>query len=181
MMLFLTDHDISRLSPEFRTELQRLLFDRKPDNFIEENDSEFGLDLPPDAFLVESGYETDGIAEAKRVIDITPTEAKGLIANISERSLQTLKLFAEDRPIFLGELIGADMPYENMTDLKRSFVGAVTRRLRTVTRNKRATLFLKYNAPDDASDTATGIAVRPASAQSLRIALGFSELPQTKD
>jgi hypothetical protein len=180
MMILLTNHDIDRLSPEFRAELQRLLSDRKNDDFIEEHDNEFGLDLPPDAYLMESGYAKDDVAEAKRVIDITPAEARGLIANISERSLQTLKLFAEDRPILLDELIGDGMPYENMTDLKRSFVGAVTRRLRTVTRNKRATLFLKYHAPDDANDTTSGIAVRPASAQALRIALGFPELPQTQ-
>jgi hypothetical protein len=54
----------------------------------------------------------------------------------------------------------------------------VTRRLRTVTQNKPATLFLKYRAPEDTYGAQSRIAVRPVSAQALRIALGFPELHQ---
>jgi hypothetical protein len=178
MMLVLTSGDIEQLSPEFRAELQRLLFDRKyEEQLFIDDETERDRGFYSEGSSLQPGYigtPEDSATERKRVIDITPAEAAGVIANISDRSLQTLKLFAEDRPIPLAELVGDDRPYENMTDLKRSFVGAITRRLRTVTSNKQAALFLKCRA-NDCLDGENAIAVRPSSARALRTALGFPE------
>jgi hypothetical protein len=41
----------------------------------------------------------------------------------------------------IDDLVGAGKPYKDMNDLKRSFVGAVNRRLRTVVGNRGAVLF----------------------------------------
>lgn len=172
MMVVLSQHDISRLSAEFQAELQRLLFQPSAiDPAIE--DSPFGFDSLPDEVFFETPNDRQGDArDAKRVIDITPEEAMRLIANISDKSLQTLGLFTEGQPIPLDDLVGLDKPYENLTDLKRSFIGAVTRRLRTVTRNKQAALFLQIAIADGA---AKAIGVRAASAEALRIALHNSK------
>ena len=72
-------------------------------------------------------------------------------------------------------MIGDDKPYENLTDLKRSFVGAVTRRLRTVTRNRQATLFLKSTLVDGAGEEHAAVSVRPVTAEALRLAFELSD------
>ena len=68
----------------------------------------------------------------------------------------------------MDDLIGEKGRYRDFTDLKRSFVGAVNRRLRTVTENRLAMLF--------ASDRdKTRIRITPKSAMSLRLALDIPE------
>lgn len=109
----------------------------------------------------------------KQVIDISNDHAQSLIANISGKSLETLKLFAQGEPIDLNELVGTDKLYENFNELKRSFVGAVNRRLRTVTGNRQAVLFssLKSKAGEDE----TRIRVKPRTAAALRSVLDILE------
>ena len=109
----------------------------------------------------------------KQVIDISNEDAQSLIANISEKSLETLKLFAHGQPIELNELVGKDKLYENFNDLKRSFVGAVNRRLRTVTNNRLAVLFSTVKSKDGKEETR--IRVRPRTAAALRVALNILE------
>ena len=176
MMLFLTKHDISRLSTECRAELQRLIFEKAPDPVIT-TDGPFSFDaLPEDySFGTDLDYPVEETRDIKRVVDINPDEAKRLIANISKKSLLTLRLFTGGAPIALDTLIGTDRPYENLTDLKRSFVGAVTRRLRTVTRNKQAALFLQTSIQDDSDKKVAAITVRSASVEALRTALNIQE------
>jgi len=113
----------------------------------------------------------------KQVIDISNEHAQSLIANISGKSLETLKLFAQGEPIDLNELVGTDKLYENFNDLKRSFVGAVNRRLRTVTGNRLAVLFSTVKSK--AGEEETRIRVKPRTAAALRSVLDILEpLPE---
>ena len=113
----------------------------------------------------------------KQVIDISNEHAQSLIANISNKSLETLKLFAHGQPIDLNELVGTDRLYENFNDLKRSFVGAVNRRLRTVTGNRLAVLFSTVKSK--AGEEETRIRVKPRTAAALRSVLDILEpLPE---
>ena len=66
----------------------------------------------------------------------------------------------------LESLIGEGNPYETFNDLKRSFAGAVNRRLRTVTKIRTAVLFRKT-----ALAGGEGISVKEQTAQSLRTVL----------
>lgn len=180
MMLILTEDDMSRLSLACQTELQQLLFAKITGN--EESfdgdylgvDDAFSLEIPPEGESLGSFDHTiaDKARDIKRVIDITVGEAQGLVANISKKSLQTLSLFVAGEPVRLDALVGSGKTYESLTDLKRSFIGAVTRRLRTVTRNKTAALFLKSVTAEGEQDA---IAVRAISAESLRVVLGISK------
>ena len=173
MMIVLTEHDIRRLSPDCRLELQRLIFERASES-QEQPEAPFILfDSPPEEYLPEpSDTICSDSKDGKRVIDISVQDAKALIANISTKSLQTLELFAAGKPISLDMLIGPEQPYENLTDLKRSFIGAVTRRLRTVTRNKQAALFLQTSTSPE--NPALAISVRPISAEALRVAMNLN-------
>lgn len=113
----------------------------------------------------------------KQVIDISNDHAQSLIANISGKSLETLKLFAQGEPIDLNELVGTDKLYDNFNDLKRSFVGAVNRRLRTVTGNRQAVLFSSVKSKTGEDETR--IRVKPRTAAALRSALDILEpLPE---
>ena len=131
------------------------------------------FDAPPEEYFSEQreALEPDS-RDGKRVIDISVDDAKALIANISSRSLQTLELFAAGKPIALDSLVGHEQPYESLTDLKRSFIGAVTRRLRTVTRNKQAALFLQTSTSPE--NPAPAIAIRSMSAEALRVAMNLN-------
>ena len=113
----------------------------------------------------------------KQVIEISNEDAKSLIANISGKSLETLKLFAQGEPIDLNELVGTDMLYENFNDLKRSFVGGVNRRLRTVTGNRLAVLFSTVKSKSGEEETR--IRVKRRTAAALRCVLDIREpLPE---
>ena len=113
----------------------------------------------------------------KQVIDISNEHAQLLIANISGKSLETLKLFAQGEPIELNALVGTDKLYENFNDLKRSFVGAVNRRLRTVTGNRLAVLFSTVKSKSGGEETK--IRVKPRTAAALRCVLDIREpLPE---
>lgn len=170
MMLTITKEDFSRLSSSCQRELLSLLGYREGDESDEGNETipyEDGyLPLPDEAHFHRLHSEDPKISNAaKRVIDITPNQAKELIANISDKSIETLRRFALGEPVLIDDLCGEAKPYSNLSDLKRSFVGAVNRRLRTVTGNRQAVLFLTVNS--DSPQAATQIAVRQATASSL--------------
>jgi hypothetical protein len=113
---------------------------------------------------------TPGAAEVgvKKVIDITPNQARELIANVSEKSQDALRLFASGEPVLLEVLVGPNAPYRDLNDLKRSLVGAVNRRLRTVTEDRSAVLF-------SSDRDKTRIRVTPLTAAALRQALNIQE------
>ena len=173
MMLTISTEDFANLSISCQRELMVLL------GFIVESDYADGDESIPYEFLPEqiSGEEQysptsesrDMPSTAKQVIDITESEARDLVANISGRSIETLRFFATGEPVALDDLIGKAREYTTMLDLKRSFVGAVNRRLRTVTGNRRAVLFLTVSS--NSSDQTAKIAVRPETAAALKMVM----------
>lgn len=174
MMLTITSDDFTKLSHSCQRELLELLGfsvtnqDGEDNETIPYDDNYLRMveDYPPDYAIQEAS------SVAKRVIDISPEQAKELIANISEKSIETLQRFADGEPIALDDLFGEGKPYTNLSDLKRSFVGAVNRRLRTVTGNRQAVLFLTVKT--DAAQIGTQISVRQVTATSLSQALGIA-------
>ena len=171
MMLVLTKQDLARLSPEFRAELIELLFSRTESSYDELTPAGQGLaesldqqvvwdDAPPWPELSESSGDN------KIVSDINVDEAIALLGNLSAKSIETLKRFTSGEGVPLDSLVGPNKDYKNLNNLKRSFVGAVNRRLRTVTRNRSAVLFSKVEGSDGIS-----ITVRPMTAEALKQAL----------
>lgn len=176
MMLTITTADFKKLSDSCQRELLGLLGYMNGNEGSEDNESipyeDTCLRLAEDYAYSSNPDNPEAPSGAKRVIDITPEQAKDLIANISDKSIETLRRFTAGVPIALDDLFGENRPYSNLSDLKRSFVGAVNRRLRTVTGNRQAVLFLtvKSNSPQ----IGTQISVRQVTATSLSHALGLS-------
>jgi hypothetical protein len=166
VFLVLTQQDLAQLSPELRAELQRLVFsstgsDEGAFAVIETSDipyqeSEHDIELPWPEAPKKTG-------DAKAVIDISEDQARALLGNLSAKSVETLRLFSSGESVSLDSLVGEGKAYESFSDLKRSFVGAVNRRLRTVTRNRTAVLFRRVDGGNEDS-----IAVRPQAALALR-------------
>lgn len=162
MMIVLSKHDFQKLSTACRSEILMLLMT--------------GVESADMSWLARTGEheqeavtETEEVAsEEKQVISLAPEEAVDLLANISDRSSQTLKLFASGSPVALDTLIGPTGLYRDYVELKRSFVGAVNRRLRTVSGNRNAALF-------SSDRDKTRIKVTAKTAQSLRRVFGVSE------
>jgi hypothetical protein len=171
MHLVLTQEDLAKLSPECRAELQLLLFGyasvdsdiHSPDGIdaVEMRGQEIERDFLP---AWPDDFEKSGAA--KTVVDLDEMEARALLANLSAKSVETLRLFASGDSVSLDAIVGEGKAYENLSDLKRSFVGAVNRRLRTVTRNRSAVLFRKVER-----STGISIAVRPRTAAALHLAV----------
>lgn len=171
MFLVLTKQDLARLSPELRAELQELIFSKKNADHEEIEFADWGIDDGADHETDREhsppwpdSYEKSG--EGKKVIDINVAEAKALIGNLSAKSIETLKQFASNESVSFDSLVGPGSAYESLSVLKRSFVGAVNRRLRTVTRNRSAVLFRKIEGENGLS-----IAVRPMTAAALQQAM----------
>lgn len=180
MKIVLTEMDVARMPRDLRDGLMRFLLSLPQSN-------EYDVDEP--SYDVEPGYlqlEELGAADGdagpaegtpeKVVVDITVEQARALVANLAEKSISTLRFFGGNGAVSLEELIGENSPYVNFTELKRSFVGAVNRRLRTVTGNRTAVLFKKTNRNELGG--APGIAVRPRTAMSLTAL--FQECEQDK-
>lgn len=189
MMIMITPQDFSRLSASCRQELLSLLAPSVSELPPREDemsmpsmdpdpygpmDAHLFAPLPPDdnAFAMRTFAVEAADAGAKRVIDISIEQARELIANVSERSQDALKLFAAGPAVPLTTLVGPSAPYRDFNDLKRSLVGAVNRRLRTVTENRVAVLF-------SSDRDKTRIRITPLSAVALRQALQMPEpLPE---
>lgn len=169
MMITLTPEDFRKLSLPCQREIITLLgFDSGETTWTGSSPEFYGEDLE---FMPEESFQpqydaSDNASGSKFVVDITLEQAKALIANISDKSVNTLKLFASDAPIDIDDLVGDGKAYENFTDLKRSFVGAVNRRLRTVKKNKRAVLFRSVKSDDNPDQPM--ISVRPDTATALK-------------
>lgn len=168
MHIVLTQQDLERLSPSTREELQALLFGSVSDG------EEFATDEAPPAFEYADSAEPGDdpwersypVADAKVVVETDVEQTRKLVANLSPKSIETLKRFADGGTVSLDSLIGEGNPYETFNDLKRSFVGAVNRRLRTVTKIRTAVLFRKTALAEG-----EGISVKEQTAQSLRTVL----------
>lgn len=176
MMIVVSPQDFKKLSRACQLELISLIgftvgnMEHPYDSLAGEAIADLYIQKPRHAVA-------NDIVGDKQVIDISNEHAQSLIANISGKSLETLKLFAQGDPIDLNELVGTDKLYENFNDLKRSFVGAVNRRLRTVTGNRLAVLFSTLKSKTGEEETR--IRVKPRTAAALRSALNILEpLPE---
>ena len=172
MMLVLSPDDFQRLSVDSQQEILSLLATRPPSAPVADNHT---TDIWNDDDLTSYGQTIsppattfDEVSEEKRIVDITVEQAHALVANVGKRSLETLRRFALGEPMTLDELIGEHGSYKDRTDLKRSFVGAVNRRLRTVTGNRLGVLF-------GSDRDGNRIRMRPLTATALRQALDIQE------
>ncbi len=168
MHIVLTARDLAKLSEHTRNELQRYLFQDTTIASDEALPHDYNLgDIPYQEFddePTQSWPEAPMVSgDSKVVIDISPEQARSLIANLSAKSVEVLRYFASGETVALNDLVGEEKFYESFGELKRSFVGAVNRRLRTVTRNRSAVLFRKAEGSNG-----TGITVRPMTASALR-------------
>ncbi len=153
MMITLSVADFHRLSPPCRAEILKLMMS---------NEEGFGESFFTQTSLTDTAAEMEEVVnEEKKVVNLSLIEAGDLLSNISDRSRQTLKLFALGQPVPLDSLVGQDRPYKDYVELKRSFVGAVNRRLRTVSGNRNAALF-------SSDRDKTRIKVTPRTSRSLR-------------
>ena len=171
MMIVLTPDDFKKLSPSSRQEVLSLIDPRGTPSgdggsayYGEERDASIEASFSPDS----GGLTSDDVLEEEHVVDLTIDQARELVANISDKSQQTLKRFAVGTPVALEELIGEGRDYRDVTELKRSLVGAVKRRLRTITANRLAVLF-------SSDRDKTRIRIRPLAAASLRQVLQVPE------
>ena len=171
MMLILSTNDIRRLSPGCRNELVALMMSSGPDEL--EPDELMSTDsLGDDAAHSDAAPTADDVLEEKSVVDLSVDEANDLLANIRDKSKETLKRFASGKPVALGSLIGSEGEYRDYSELKRSFVGAVNRRLRTVSGVRNAVLF-------SSDRDKTRIKTTPKTALSLRCVFNLPEpLPE---
>jgi hypothetical protein len=161
MDLVISSEDFRRLTPATQKELLAVLMGGDSDG-----DAMFGMD---DYDAVPASSTQGGTANTgKRVFAINPAQASELLSNLAEKSQQTLRLFAESERVSVDDLVGEGRPYKDMNDLKRSFVGAVNRRLRTVVGNRSAVLF-------SSDRDRQKIRVMPAAASALRQAMGIIE------
>lgn len=118
--------------------------------------------------LLHAAHQEMVESSGRKVVGISIEQARDLIANVSDKSKEALKLFTSGQPVSLEVLVGPDAPYRDHNELKRSFVGAVNRRLRTVTENRSAVLF-------SSDRDKTRIRITPLSATALRQALDVPE------
>ncbi len=169
MDLVISQNDFQHLPPSVQQALLAVLTGvesglsstAEHDQFVETGPL---ADVPLEAYE----READNSDSTKRVIGISAEQAGELLANLADKSQQTLRLFAVAERVGIDELVGDDRPYRDMNDLKRSFVGAVNRRLRTVLGNRAVVLF--------SSDRGRRrIRLHPHSAAALRQAMGIPE------
>lgn len=175
MMLIVTPEDLEKLSPTCRRELISLLGSRGAQAHGDEMPAYFGdVEEPASSgFDQQSGGPTvdsiDDVLDEKRVVDLTVDQARELVGNISDESKKVLSRFAVGTPVAIEELIGDGKgQYHDFNRLKRSFVGAVNRRLRTVLRNRLAVLF-------SSDRDRKRIKITPVAAASLRQVLTVPE------
>jgi len=160
MMITLSRADFHKLSPSCRAEILKLMMN-EDEGLVE------GFFNQTSVADTAAEMEEE-VAEEKKVVNLSLAEAGDLLSNISDRSRRTLKLFAFGQPVPLDALVGEDRPYKDYVELKRSFVGAVNRRLRTVSGNRSAALF-------SSDRDKTRIKVTPKTSRSLR---NLFEMPE---
>ena len=162
MELVITAESFRRLSPAAQNEILALLLGTQDEAGRAAVTS--GTSMPTVA-----GSNDDEDSAKRRVFALSSAQATELLSNLAEKSQQTLRLFAERERVPVDELLGEGRPYKDMSDLKRSFVGAVNRRLRTVVGDRAVVLF-------SSDRNRKRIRVLPATAFALRQAMGIPEM-----
>ena len=174
MMITLTARDFKRLSAPCQQELLALLTLNDVESQADEDHASLAEEegaRPVAGRGVKSRKPVPPVSDSNRkkeILEISVEQARQLVANVNDSSKKTLKIFAERQLVPLKSLVGDNANYGNYAKLKRSLVGAVNRRLRTVTGNRDAVLFTS-----DA--TKSSIKIRPKSAAALRQALDVDE------
>ena len=143
-MLTLTKDDIRRLSPPAQEELKQLLFAKAP--------------IDPSA--LPTGFTADDFED---VVDLTPGQMEEFMAGCSGETIAGLRIIAEHGPVINAKLLDK-AGIENYGH----FQGRVTKRTRTVTKNKDAYLFT-WDDWQAAPDGVGHYAVSPTTFRSLRI------------
>ena len=159
-MLIITKQDLDKMSIELRNELMQLMFEPAGSEFDEAITDGLSISLEEhrknyDSAPQATNYDLSDKSKKtnkKTVIPINEIQAKELVANLSDKSIETLRVFTSDTPVKLDSLVGDGKPYASYNKLKRSFVGPVNRRLRTVTQNRTAVLFRKTGESEDDSE-----------------------------
>ncbi len=144
MLIVLTKDDFSALSPSTRAELLASL-SSKPK-------------VDPSEF--PTGFDAD---DFEGVVDLTPGEIETFMEGCSDETKAGLKVFAEHGPVIHASLLDAAG-----IDNYGHFQGRVTKRTRTVTKDKDAFLFAWDNW-QEAPDNVGHYAVTQATFRSLRI------------
>ena len=132
MLISLTHEEYCQLSVICQQEIANLLVLKFPNPRNEESAE------------MRDGGLSQRIIKSKRNerwVDLNLPTAYDLFSNLNDRNSQTLMRFAHQSSISIAELTGDKGPYGDLVDLKRSFVGAVNRRLRTVTEDPDSELF----------------------------------------
>ena len=160
MMLVVSPQDFQKLSPACRAELIQLLMRSRQST---EGDFMGALAEPEINAEVE-----EVINDEKTVVNLSVSEAKNLLANLKKSSAEILRHFALGHPVPLDALVGENKTFVDYALLKRTFVGAVNRRLRTVSGNRNAALF-------SSDRDKTLIKVTPQTARSLRRVFNMPE------
>lgn len=158
MEIVITSDEFRRLSYATQKELLGFLVNGEGDMMFGQDDTDAGV-----------AVETSGSSNPeKKVLPINSIQAAELLSNLAEKSQQTLRLFALGGRVDVKDLVGEGCPYKDMNDLKRSFVAAVNRRLRTVVGDRSAVLF-------SSDRDRQRIRVLPVAAAALRHAMGIPE------
>ena len=144
MFIVLTKDDFSALSPSTRAELLA------------------SLSSKPDAGSGEfpAGFDAD---DFENVVDLTPGEIELFMEGCSEETIAGLRVVAEHGPVIHASLLDA-AGIENYGH----FQGRVTKRTRTITKDKNAFLF-SWDNWQEAPDNIGHYAVTQATFRSLRI------------
>jgi hypothetical protein len=169
MDLVISHGDFQRLSTATQQELLSVLTGVA--HGVSNADGDEGVDVGSFAEIpipAYGGHSESSVDLAKRVIGISAEQASELLANLAAKSQQVLRLFAVAERIGIDELVGEECPYRDMNDLKRSFVGAVNRRLRTVVGNRAVVLF-------SSDRDRRRIRILPLTAAALRQAMGIPD------
>ena len=177
MMILITPRDFSKLSMSCRQELLAVFTSYGSSSSHDDMNAteevgyfEGNYDDGADG-LLESGSEASSAPAAeplrktrnsrKRIIEIDVDQARRLIENVSPRSKKVLEKFVSGELVSISTLIGPDKEYHDLRELKKSLVGGVNRRLRTVTEDRAAVLFIS-------NQDRSAIRIAPTSAASLR-------------
>ncbi len=191
MMILITKKDIDKMSMELRNELMQIMFHNDQNDEIVNSYKEVELeeleeleeydkllsqspeiDLTPYDKILNSSpdndlqfYDKSNNSKSKKVVEISHEQAQALLANLSEKSINTLKHFTSGDAVVLNELIGDNKTYGSFNELKRSFVGPVNRRLRTVIKDRSAVLFKKIDEDEFSVKEGTANALKYAFKQ----------------
>lgn len=148
MYIVITKEDLNSFSAAVRAELLASAFSK----------------AKPSLDGIPAGFDEDDFED---VVDLTPGQVEKLIEGCAPETVAGLKVFAEHGPVIHASLLNA-AGIENYSH----FQGRVTKRTRTVTKDKDAYLFA-WDDWDEAPNNVGQYAVTQATFRSLRIYFKF--------